>query len=250
MVVGSINSTDFKKLDFISKPDYKLKVETRLLGGTYATISNAIMQSVPYAQAADNGVPVGTMLIFAGPKANIPSGWLPCDGSSVGETSYPKLFSVIGTSWGGGSGNFNLPDMRGLFPRGVDEGNSRDPDAGSRTAITTGGNTGASTDRVGSYQSHGYQSHGHSASSGNESAHRHSYWDIFHSENGGAFTGTKTTVPNNSGSGDTDNDNEGWNMSRNSEPGSAHNHSVTVNASGGSETRPKNVGVWYIIRAR
>lgn len=39
--------------------------------------------------------------------------WLLCDGSAVSRTLYPRLFSVIGVTFGAGDGSttFNLPDM-------------------------------------------------------------------------------------------------------------------------------------------
>lgn len=62
--------------------------------------------------------PTGTVLPFAGSVA--PEGWAFCDGSAKSRTGYSKLFAVISTSFGTGDGSttFNLPDMRGVFPRG------------------------------------------------------------------------------------------------------------------------------------
>jgi len=105
---------------------------------------------------AENGSPVGTVVAFAGPIANIPGGWLLCNGSNVSRTAYAALFAAIGTSWGYGDNatSFNLPDMRGQFLRGVDQGAKKDPDAASRTASQLGGNSG---DNVGSAQGHQVQ---------------------------------------------------------------------------------------------
>ena len=66
--------------------------------------------------------PVGSMLMFGGQEP--PETWLLCDGSAVSRTKYKTLFSVIGTSYGGGDGEstFNLPDMRLQFPRGSGTG--------------------------------------------------------------------------------------------------------------------------------
>jgi microcystin-dependent protein len=107
---------------------------------------------------AFNFVPTGTLLSFAANTA--PSGWLICDGSAVSRTSFAALYAVIGVSWGYGdnSTTFNLPDLRGRFPRGRDTGIARDPDRASRIAANTGGNTG---DNVGSVQSHGINAHQH-----------------------------------------------------------------------------------------
>ena len=104
-------------------------------------------------------IPSGSILTFAGPVANIPNGYLLCDGSSLNGADYPELFAAIGTAWGSASGTtFNLPDTRGLFLRGVDGIANRDPDKASRTALATGGNTG---NNVGSYQDDRFASHNH-----------------------------------------------------------------------------------------
>jgi hypothetical protein len=71
-------------------------------------------------------VPPGTIVAFGG--ATPPAGWLACDGTSLWAASYPALYAAIGTAWGSaGGGQFNLPDLRGRFPRGVDDGADRDP---------------------------------------------------------------------------------------------------------------------------
>lgn len=115
------------------------------------------------------GNPVGTIIAFAGDLANIPAGYLPCDGSPQSRITYVDLFNVIGEAWGEGDGTntFNLPDLRGRFMRGVDDGAGNDPDAGTRTASNTGGNTG---DSVGSVQSDSFQGHRHKLDTGTANA--------------------------------------------------------------------------------
>ena len=56
-------------------------------------------------------VPSGSMIAFGGPNANIPSGYLRCDGTSLSTTTYATLFAAIGYEWGGSGANFNLPDL-------------------------------------------------------------------------------------------------------------------------------------------
>ena len=72
--------------------------------------------------------PVGSVQYFALPSA--PAGWLKANGAAVSRTTYAALFVAIGTSFGAGNGSttFNLPDLRGEFIRGVDDG--RGVDAG------------------------------------------------------------------------------------------------------------------------
>jgi microcystin-dependent protein len=57
---------------------------------------------------------------FAGSGAL--SGWLYCLGQATNRTTYSALFAVIGTTYGAGDGSttFNLPDLRGRVPAGLD----------------------------------------------------------------------------------------------------------------------------------
>jgi microcystin-dependent protein len=60
--------------------------------------------------------------------SSVPGGWLECDGAAVSRATYAALFGEIGTTYGVGNGTttFNLPDMRGEFPRGWDHGRGID----------------------------------------------------------------------------------------------------------------------------
>ncbi|MDO4693034.1 MAG: phage tail protein [Eikenella sp.] len=70
--------------------------------------------------------PPGTVMYFAG--ATAPAGWLKANGAAVSRTTYAPLFAAIGTRYGTGNGSttFNLPDLRGEFVRGWDDGRSVD----------------------------------------------------------------------------------------------------------------------------
>jgi microcystin-dependent protein len=80
----------------------------------------------------DSGVPInqlvpsGAVQYFA--MDTEPSGWLKADGSAVSRSTYSSLFSAIGTTFGNGDGSstFNLPDLRGEFLRGWDDGREID----------------------------------------------------------------------------------------------------------------------------
>lgn len=102
-------------------------------------------------------MPVGLIAPYGG--ATAPEGWLLCDGSTVSRSLYADLFAALGTAWGEGNGTttFNLPDLRGRFVRGVDQGTGNDPDAAQRTAH----NNGNSGDNVGSYQADEIRAHDH-----------------------------------------------------------------------------------------
>lgn len=90
------------------------------------------------------GVPAGAVMHFA--MATPPTGWLEANGALVSRSTYASLFAAIGTIFGVGDGSttFNLPDLRGEFVRGHDNGR------------------GVDSGRVfGSYQAYGLQSHTH-----------------------------------------------------------------------------------------
>ena len=165
-------------------------------------------------------VPVGAMVMFGG--ATAPSGYLICDGSAVSRSSFSLLFTAIGTAYGIGDGttSFNIPDLRGLFPRGVDAGSGNDPDTLTRTA-TNGGNSG---DNVGSVQVDSVTDHEHFILSGHNQA--------FILNNGSSTNQGYTTGAAN-GVGMT--------------VGGTVNSTISSTAIS-TETRPKNVYVNYIIK--
>jgi len=72
--------------------------------------------------------PPGLLAFFA--RDTAPAGWLKANGAAVSRTTYAALFAAIGTVHGAGDGSttFNLPDRRGEFLRGWDDG--RGVDAG------------------------------------------------------------------------------------------------------------------------
>ena len=106
-----------------------------------AYLNSAILQSSPIG------------IIFMYGSEIVPDGWLMCDGTSLLKTEFSELFDVIGTRFGStDDSHFNIPDMRGMFARGFDNGAGNDADASSRTALNSDGATG---DNVGSYQEDG-----------------------------------------------------------------------------------------------
>ncbi len=105
---------------------------------------------------------VGMIYGFIG--ENPPNKYLKADGSQVSRTEYSVLFSVIGTRYGAGDGftTFNLPDVRGYFPRFQTLASGRDPNVGSRINRPDG----ATTDNPGTTQNDMYGSHNHIYSAG------------------------------------------------------------------------------------
>jgi microcystin-dependent protein len=72
-------------------------------------VSEGLLEPVPYAVAADNGVPTGAIMPFVG--LTVPAGWLLCDGAVI-PAIYTKLIGLLG-------GATTTPDLRGQFLSGA-----------------------------------------------------------------------------------------------------------------------------------
>ncbi len=163
-------------------------------------------------------VPIKTIVAFGGTSE--PDGWKICDGRSVSRTEYANLFRVIGIAHGSGDGvsTFNLPDYRGRFLRGLStDADGRDPDRAARTAAQNGGNAGAA---VGSIEQDALASHDHPAT-----------YD-------GQLIAQNPAAPVASGFTQGDKyQNTGYGK-------------VTIGKTGGSETRPVNAAVVFLIKVK
>lgn len=206
---------------------YWMKIEIQE-GNSYREISYSQLPSSPYSEVAYNAIlfPAGIIVPFAGEVENIPYGWILCDGSEVSRTEYSNLYAAIGVCWGTGNGSttFNLPDLRGMFLRGVSGDSENDPDAADRVVLNDyGGNTG---NNVGSYQGDVIRNITGSFSSA-------SVWP----NEGTGFVNVEITG---SGGGQ---DGDGWD---------SRSANFTFDASRvvpvGGDNRPKNVYVNYIIK--
>lgn len=193
------------------------------------------------AEVAERLNPAGAVIAYAGDV--IPNGYLYCDGAAISRTAFAALFTAIGTKHGQGdaSTTFNLPDYRGRFLRGFDNGTARDPDAASRTAMALGGATG---DGVGSVQiaktafpvdtpfTFGGTTTGQSVN------HSHTVTTTNFAGNGGngkvagSSGNTGDLTPGGTSGASTDH---------------THDYSGTV-AGGDAETRPLNANVRYLIK--
>ena len=81
---------------------------------------------------------VGQVVYFA--RNTAPEGWLKCNGATISRTTYAELFNAIGTTFGAGDGStFGLPDLRGEFIRGWDDG--RGVDSGRTFGVSQGDST-------------------------------------------------------------------------------------------------------------
>jgi microcystin-dependent protein len=87
-------------------------------------------------------IPAGVITQFGG--ATAPTGWVLCDGTAYSRTvTYNTLFDAIGTTYGGGDGSttFNVPNLKGKVPVGLDasqsEFDTRGETGGAKTHTLT-----------------------------------------------------------------------------------------------------------------
>ncbi|WP_295466598.1 phage tail protein [uncultured Pseudomonas sp.] len=186
--------------------------------------------TVAYGDRSNNAASTAYVLNAIGDRAGAieyfarttaPNGYLKANGAAVSRTTYATLFAAIGTSFGAGDGSttFNLPDLRGEFIRGWDD--SRGVDSG-RT--------------FGSLQSGQNASHSHAATASNAGAHSHT-------------TSVKADRAN--GEGNAVYGDENWysdNVPLTSSVAGDHTHTISIAASGGNESRPRNIALLACIK--
>lgn len=111
------------KADFDAVEGRVDTLETQMTDGSGVTDPAAWRTAL----SVPTGLPTGMVMPFAGSAA--PSGWLECAGQAVSRTgATAPLFAAIGVAFGGGDGTttFNVPDLRGEFVRGWDNGRGVD----------------------------------------------------------------------------------------------------------------------------
>jgi microcystin-dependent protein len=185
------------------------------------SITGQPVTPVPYAKYSDMAVnfapsstlsqlvPTGTVIAYAGDVTTPPTGWLLCDGTAVSRTTYAGLFAVIGISVGAGDGSSTFN-----LPdhRGLFlRGFDRGNGADPDGNSRTAMNSGGNTgDKIGTVQASQVVSHTHPM----------------------ATTAICTA---------------GESICPNALTGAATSGNPTC-ATGGSETRPKNAVVNYLIK--
>ena len=218
---------------------YSYKVKIRISENAYASVLFEREYSIAPA-GSGSAFPIGSVIAYLGNGGNIAgmeaNGWFKCAGQSIdGLTALSAdektaLKNIVGN---------NLPDLRGNFLRGLDEGRGSDDDAASRTG-------GESTTGVRSYQGNQIQSHGHTGSADADGNHNH-----------GGSTGNANETYAYRTRGDmasgasSDVARPDMNNHTHTIPWSGtHTHNLTINNAGGAETRPENIAVYWLIRGR
>jgi len=177
-----------------------------------------------------------TGIIAYFPATTAPSGWLKADGALVSRTTYANLWAfaqvsgnlVSDATWtggnnrgafstGDGSTTFRVPDLRGEFLRGWDDGRGVDSGRG-----------------IGSWQAAEFSSHTHTGTTAGAGAHSHNTNGLMATGGSGAVAVWSTGIRTDCGS---TTDVQGF-----------HDHTFTTNASGGAETRPRNTALLACIK--
>lgn len=123
-------------------------------------------------------MPTGSITMWS--TATAPTDWLLCDGSAVSRTTYATLFGVISTTYGTGDGSttFNLPNLKGRIPVGLDSTQTEFDALGE----TGGAKTHTLTTTEMPSHTHTQNAHTHTQDSHNhtQNAHNHGITDPGH----------------------------------------------------------------------
>lgn len=216
-----------------AKPIYAMSVNTGIVALARGNITANGIYEVVYSSALDSGsggwlllnpsvqfAPVGSLVPMASPIT--PDGYLYCNGQAISRTTYATLFAFLGTRYGAGNGTttFNLPDYRSVFLRGWDDGRGLD------------------SGRIfGAYQASQNLAHTHSVagSTVDSGAHEHILPGVFF----GNGVGTASAV---GGAGNP------LVSSTGVTGGHTHTFQGTAASSGGSEARPVNNTVYWVVK--
>ncbi|AGH57633.1 tail fiber protein [Cyanophage KBS-S-2A] len=223
-----------------------------------ASTKKYVDDQIAAISGASDPTPAGTIIYSA--RSTAPTGYLKANGAAVSRTTYATLFAAIGTTYGAGNGSttFNVPDLRGEFIRGVDDG--RGVDSG-RTLGSTQGSANKSHNHTASTT---IPEHSHSGTTGNPNtslSHTHQLLQSSDEEEDAVWSGQDSEADGRglsylSGDGDNNmkvlttvasgNLNHTHSFSTSSNP--AETVSTTVNADGGTESRPRNIALLACIK--
>ncbi|WP_455481429.1 tail fiber protein [Bartonella sp. B12(2025)] len=197
-------------------------------GGIYEIVYNSdvstkdhdgwyLLNPTPLPPPKVETFPSGFIAAFA--MQEVPSGWLLCDGATYERKDYPQLFKAIGDKWGKYSDTtFKVPDFRGIFLRGFDDGRGIDPNR-----------------KFADVQQDSLKSHTHSGTIEEAGEHTHKY----------RHTGFSHNITVNSISSRIFLSKE----IGQTEAAGAHTHGITISSTGEAETRPVNATVVYAIKS-
>ncbi|NUN95010.1 MAG: tail fiber protein [Candidatus Omnitrophica bacterium] len=236
--------------DHATNSDHASTSDSAMTATTATNAMNAVTAtSATTAVNADNaanlggqppshyGVPAGTIVAFGGSAP--PTGWLLCDGVLLDKVgTYAALFAAIGSSFtqpGDPVTKFRVPDLRGVFIRGLDDRSPSVPDRDPEAPRT-----------IGQIQLDSFESH------------NHLLWGAVSCEWGGGGYGPGLNFTGTTAGG------RGGHIHRigttrsgtcaaptyippDSETG-VNARDAAMDKEGGPETRPVNMALYYIIK--
>ncbi len=219
---------------------------TEQLDNTHQAVEKLVQALQAKEQALKQLVPVGTVIAYAAAVDNeqrtefLRAGWLVCDGESYPVQSYPELAKQLGKIYGGdGKERFKVPDFRGIFLRGLDAGRGLDP---KRTLGTLEDDQNKNHSHSGKTETAG--AHEHQAKAENAGKHDH---DINAGITSSMMGADKSVLTPTAGSTETSTAGEHSHLIK-IESAGKHQHDLQISSEGGSEARPKNYAVVYLIK--
>lgn len=104
---------------------------------------------------------IGQVIMVA--RTSLPSSnWLWCDGASYATSQYSTLFSIIGYTYGGSGGNFNVPNFLGKSAVGTDAVGTLSTTYQGTAGVVSSGNRSLSVAQLASHSHDFSHTHGYS----------------------------------------------------------------------------------------
>lgn len=132
----SVNSTNFVLPSYVGGPG---KFLTSQYDGSLQWAEAGDNTNTIYVAGTASQIPVGTIMPFISAGSS-PPGWLLCNGQSVPGSSYRELSAVIGTTYGGSSTDFNVPNFVNKAIYGVESS----PSTSTTFRLASGSNSSLS----------------------------------------------------------------------------------------------------------
>lgn len=173
-------------------------------------------------------LPTGAITMYG--AASAPTGYLLCDGTAVSRVTYAALFTAISTTYGVGNGTttFNLPNLKGRVPVGLDSAQTEfdvlGEASGQKTHTLTSSEMPSHT-HTQTVHTHTAGAHTHTGSTGIGTG-------VFYLRAGaGSSSAPDRLTGYNSGSAET---NIAGGANSSLFPGAEHTHSLTTNTGTGN----------------
>lgn len=191
-VIDNANINSAAAID-MSKTAFAVSISGIEMNGNTLELASTVKPDILFRY-----VPAGTIISYAGDLGSLSStnlvepvpGWFYCNGATYSTSTYGDLYNALGSSRWGGAGK--LPDLMGMFLRGLDPSGAIDPDLGRV---------------VGDIQLDAFKAHTHTY--GNSSEWGSGNYNSLDARNAGSYT---------------------------------------TGSTGGDETRPINVTIYWLIK--